>query len=217
MISLPISWQVTRDRSDSFWPVAWSAVSTAFLPVMSLMIRAKPSGSPSGFMTGAPAMLTTLPSFPPGAASMSENLLGPVIAADGAVAVGLPLGGEGEDVRHEDRRDLFLVDLVNLVCAVKPGHGAPGGALCLADDQWKTVDDEDDIEPLLDRSCPVSPLVGDDEVVTAGVLNVDKPHGDVFAVLSEGHVFSPRSQIMQFSFARTRPSACTARRMARRL
>ena len=105
----------------------------------------------------------------------------------GAVAVDPALGGEGEDVGDEHGRHLLLVDLIDLVCAVKPGHGATGGTLCLADHERQSVDDEADVGPLLHGSGLVDPLVGDDEVVTAWVFGVDEPHRDVLAVHPEGH------------------------------
>ena len=107
--------------------------------------------------------------------------------ADGAVAVALPFGGKGKDVRHEHGRHFLLVDLVDLEGAVEPGDRAAGGRLGLADDQRQAVDHEDHVEPLLHRAGLVSPLVGDGEPVVAGLVGVHQADGDVLAVRAEGH------------------------------
>ena len=136
--------------------------------------------------------------------------------ADGAVAEQLALGGKGEDVRHEHGRHLLLVDLVDLEGAVEPGHGAARGRLGLADDQRQAVDQEDHVEALLHRAGLVGPLVGDDELVVGRAAASTRRTGTCSPCGPKGMVFSPRSQAMKFSLARTRPSACTESRMARR-
>src|SRR6202034_564896 len=55
--------------------------------------------------------------------------------ADGAIAEQTALRGERESVRHEHRRDLFLVNLVELERAVEPSHRAARRGLGLTNDQ----------------------------------------------------------------------------------
>ena len=107
--------------------------------------------------------------------------------ADRAVAEHLALGGEGEDVRHEHRRHLLLVDLVDLERAVEPSHRAARRRLGLADDQRQAVDEEHHVEALLHRAGLVGPLVGDRRAGCSPGSRVHEADGHVLAVGAEGH------------------------------
>ena len=107
-------------------------------------------------------------------------------AAHRAIIEFLPLGGEGEQVRHEELGDAVLVDVVNLVGAIEPTHGGADGRLGLADDDGNAVDEQDDVRDLgFQRLDGI--LVGDDEAVVVEGVEINQAHRHVAIVLAEGH------------------------------
>jgi len=95
--------------------------------------------------------------------------------ADGAVAVGLALGAEREEVRDEESRDGLLVAVMDVARAVDPGDRLPHGSFALADDERDAVDQQDDVHPLGLAAGGELVLGGDDAVVPLGVIEVEEP------------------------------------------
>ena len=109
--------------------------------------------------------------------------------ADGAIAVIAALGGEGEDIRHEHGRCLFLVNLVDLKRAVEPGHRAARRCLGLADNQWQAINDKHHVKALFHRPGLVNPLVAYRQPIVGGFGGIHQAHGDMLAVVAERHGF----------------------------
>ena len=106
---------------------------------------------------------------------------------DRAVAVTLPVRGEGKHIRHEHRRHLPLVNLVHLKRAVEPRHRAARGRLGLADDQRQTVDHKHHVEPLRHRARLKRPLVDHGEPVVRRLDGIHQPHGNMLAIAAKRH------------------------------
>ena len=71
---------------------------------------------------------------------------------DRAVAELLALGGEREDVGHEELRHVLLVVVVHLERAVEPALARADGRLRLDHDQRDAVDQQHEVGPLLGRA-----------------------------------------------------------------
>ena len=137
--------------------------------------------------------------------------------ADGTIAEQVALSGKREDLGYEHGRHVLLVDLVDLVGPIEPGDGTARGRLGLADDQRQAIDHEHHAEALLHCAGLKGPLVGDGKSVVGGRGGVHQAYRYMLALVPKGMVFSPRSQAMKISLARTSPSTPTESMHARRL
>jgi len=76
---------------------------------------------------------------------------------------------------------------VNLAGSIDPGHRWPHGRFGLADHNGQSVDQQDDVKAFFQLANFVSPLVANDQFVVGRNVEVDQPHGGVFAAIAKWH------------------------------